>query len=129
MVYFCRNPIFAFAFNLYSASDRSACLRVSWKWAFTLIRLYNSSIWLCNSFLFTLFWFGTKFGLLFKSLTLICAGLLGVFFGVGGGGDIPMTIKEYQELFNLADLSIFCKKTVFLTKMVHLLKEIVWELC
>ena len=36
---------------------------------------------------------------------------------------------QYQDSLNFADVSIFCKKSAFLAKIVPLLKAIVWDLC
>ena len=36
---------------------------------------------------------------------------------------------QYQDPLNFADVSMFWKKRYFLTKIVSLLKAIVWELC
>ena len=79
-------------------------------------------------------------------LTLIWVGFLRVCFEVwwvGGGGKITPYLKlviimleawnlvhKYTHKFNIADVSIFVQKmSVFLAKIIPLLKAIVWELC
>ena len=82
-------------------------------------------------------------------LTLIWEGFLGVYFDHFEVGEIKWITQQtsnlvrkythmcscrkytfsYQGPLNFADVSIFCKKSAFLAKIVPLLKAIVRELC